>query len=200
MDNQSPNAAVLAAAMAQPAKANTDRLAALRAKVAEARDQEAQKADLEERLTAINISLQDLYYKALPDLLDEVGVPKITLAAEGNMPEVTAEAKPFYRANIASGWPDEQRKAAFAYLDELNSGDIIKTQVGVQFGRDQRDDAIAFADQLAKGGMTPILKEEVPHSTLTAWLKEQVEKHNFTPDLDKIGGTVGRVVKLKSKD
>lgn len=33
--------------------------------------------------------------------------------------------------------------------------------------------------------------------TLTAWLKNQVEHHNFTPDLAKIGGMVGTVAKLK---
>jgi hypothetical protein len=54
---------------------------------------------------------------------------------------------------------------------------------------------------VAAGKNSPVLpgvtaKENVPWNTLTAWLKEQVEKGN-TPPLDTIGGEVGRIVKLK---
>jgi hypothetical protein len=34
---------------------------------------------------------------------------------------------------------------------------------------------------------------------LKAWLKNQIEKQQFTPNLEKIGGVVGRVVKIKDR-
>lgn len=178
-----------------------DRLNQLRDLVAETRDLEQRKAQLEEELKNINKQLTGdggLYFKKLPDLMGEVGITVITLDADGNNPAVEAKAGPFYAANIAAGWPPEKRKAAFDWLDGNGHGDLIKTEVTVLFRREERDDAVAFAE-LAKQYGTPEIKEAVAWNTLTSWLKEQVEDHHYIPPLDLIGGTVARSVKLKVK-
>jgi soluble cytochrome b562 len=193
------NPAVLAAIEATP-ETRTTQLKALRDAVAEVRELEKVKADLEERLKATNIELQDFYFKKLVTLLDEAGVTEIILTAEGNMPEVKATAKPFYRANISSDWPDDKRRAAFDWLDQNGHGDLIKTEVNVVFNREQRSDALKFAEEQRQTGKTVIPKENIPWATLTAWLKEMVEKKGIMPPLETIGGTVGRVVALKPKD
>jgi hypothetical protein len=178
-----------------------DRLNQLRDLVAETRDLEQRKAQLEEELKDINKQLTGdggLYFKKLPDLMSEVGITVITLDADGNMPAVEARAGPFYAANIAAGWPPEKRRAAFEWLDGNGHGDLIKTEVTVLFRREERDEAVAFLE-LAKQYGTPEIKEAVAWNTLTSWLKEQVEEHHYIPPLDIIGGTVARSVKLKVK-
>lgn len=195
-----PNAAVLAAAQNTPKVVNEDGLAKLRAGVAKVRELEAVKADLEERLKDVNIELWDQYHKHLPDLMDAAGVPKITIEAEGNMPRVEAEAQFFYKAGILADWPDEQRAAAFSWLDKNGHGDLIKTQAIVEFNREDRPAAVQFIREQRAAGKNVTAKEAVHHGTLTSWLREQVEKHKTTPPLDIIGGQVGRIVKLKQKD
>lgn len=199
----SPTAApsFLKAAVAATPKpqADPDRLKALRRKVAEARDLEQDKKAIEERLTEVNIKLNSLFRKELPDLFDEVGVSAIELEPEGNYPGVSAKAGPYYKANIPASWPPERREDAFDCLKENDADDLIKTVCEVSFPRGAYQDAVAFANSARAQGFNVILKEDVPWTTLTAWLKEQVEKHGRIPPLDRIGGEVGRIVKLKTK-
>lgn len=178
-----------------------DRLAQLRDLVAETRDLEQRKAQLEEELRIINKQLtgaDGMYFQKLPDLMGEVGITVVTLDAEGNTPAVEAKSSPFYYANIAVGWPAEKRKQAFDWLEGNGHGDLIKTEVTVLFRREERDEAVRFAE-LAREYGTPEIKEAVAWNTLTSWLKEQVEHYHYVPPLDLIGGTVARQVKLKEK-
>lgn len=184
-----------------PHTISADRLKRLRDLVAQTRDLEKRKSDLEEQLKEVSKQLsgeEGMYFHKLPDLMSELGVSVMTLEAEGNMPAVEAKAGPFYAANIAAGWPEEKRTAAFKWLDKNGHGDLIKTEVSVRFNREDRGRARAFA-KLAKTYGSPEIHEAVAWNTLTAWLREQVEDKGYVPPLDIIGGSVGRSVKLKTK-
>lgn len=191
---------ILAAMAANPSIPNPDRLEDLRKLVARARDLELTKKELEERLEEVKSALygrEGLYHKLMPEMMDDIGVAKIALAAEGNLPAVEAKTQPFYAASIPTGWPAEQRQDAFDYLDSTGHGDLIKTEVTLAFPREQRARALEFV-KLAKKFGSPDMKENVHHMTLTAWLREQVEIKRVIPDLEKIGGTIARIVKLKT--
>lgn len=199
LSDDGPNPMVRAAAQAQPVVVSEDRLRTLRDAVAKVRDLELTKKSQEEGLKATNVELQEQYFKKLPDLMDQVGVPKITLAAEGNMPAVVAEAKPYYHAVISSEWPEEARAKAFKLLEDGGHGDLIRTEVVISFARESHNEAIEFAQQMSKEGLNVTVNQNVHWATLTAWLKEMVEKHRFAPTLEileTIGATIGRVVKL----
>jgi hypothetical protein len=181
-----------------------DRLHQLRTMVAQARDLEAYKAELEEKLKEVNKELTGdnkdggLYFEKIPELMAEVGITTVTLEAEGNMPAVEAKVGPYYYANIAAAWPEDRRRAAFDWLDNNEAGDLIKTEVAVLFRREDRDAALKFAAMANEHG-NAMVKETVPWGTLTSWLKEQVEDRGVVPPLDVIGGVVSRSVKLKAK-
>lgn len=177
-----------------------DQLVQLRDLLAQARDKEEEKAFLEERLKTVNKELTELQFRTLPDAFEELGISSFTLAPDGNHPAVTAEAKPYFKANIAASWPADKRQEAFQYLTETGHEDLIKTKLVLAFPRAERAAAKEIISELRKRGLSPEIKEDVPHSTLTAWLKEQVEKFQQLPDLEKIGGAVGRIVNLKRKD
>ena len=193
-----PPAEVLEAMEAAPPSAPAeDKLTRLRGAVAYVRDLEALKADLENRLKETNIELNRQYTKVLPDLFDEVGIERITLPAEGNNPPVEARASNFYRANIAAEWPEDKRTVGFRYLEAQDAGDLIKTVITLPFNREDHAKAKSFAQELRAKGFTPTVAETVQWNTLTSWLKDRVENHKSLPDLEKIGGTVGRIVRLK---
>jgi len=188
------------AVKATPQTTSEDRLKALRAEVARIRDLQADKGDLEDKLKEVNIAINKAQFTTLPDLFDELGISVIELAPEGNHPGVKAEAKPYYRANIAADWPEEKRAAAFKVLADEGSEDLIKTEVIVQFPRGKLKEAKEFAATAEAVGAVAIVKESVHAQTLQAWLKEQIEKLKKVPNkttLEALGAAVGRVVNLK---
>jgi len=184
-------------------QASETSLNALRDGVARFRDLQATKADLEERLKAVNIEINDMEFGKLVDLMDAARVPSITIEAEGNLPKMQLDIKPYYHANISADWPEDKRRAGFRFLDEDGSGDLIKTEVTTAFARGERDEALKYLEKLRAEGKNATAKENVAWNTLTAWVKEQIEKKNrtFTPEeLEALGAKVGRVAKIKPLD
>lgn len=174
-----------------------DILTRIREKAVAARDAEQELKDLEERLKETKNRLNHIYHEELPDLMFEAGVDEIGIPASGNLPAMVAKLGPYYQANIATGWPEERRTAAFNWLDNNKHGDLIKTEISILLPRGKREEAQKLIKQLSKYG--PSIKQSVPFQTLTAWLKDLVESGKDLPPLEVIGGTVGQVVKLKER-
>lgn len=179
--------------------AKPDKLTKIRARAETARLLELEIAELEQNLKDRKAELWRLCHAELPDLMSELGMDKIGLTAKGNLPAMDAVLRPFYRANIAVGWADDRRQAAFGWLEQHGAGDLIKTAVELAFPREQYKTAKKLMGTLTKQGFKPKLEQRVPHQTLTAWLQEQVEKGDIPP-LDVIGGEVGRIVVLEHRE
>lgn len=189
--------AAVAAAIAETKSAvPQDKLERVRDAVKKMRVTEREVADLEGQLKIKRASIYDLQHRELPDLFDEVGTDRIGLPPEGNMPGYDAVLAPYYHANISAEWPEERQAKGFGWLEEAGHGDLLKTLIIVELGRGQRRRAEALEKHLAKKNFSYSRKLGVPWNTLTAWLREQVEKKRKTPPLDLLGATVGRVVKL----
>ncbi len=147
--------------------------------------------------------------------MEKIGVPSITIEAEGNYPAFTAERNPFFAANIAADWPPEKRDEAFAYIESLGYGELIKTFVSFAFPRELQPAVSSFLKVIKSltlvatvkvGGKkrrlkykvpTPTIERTIAHGTLTKWLREQVEDEAKMPDLEKIGGFVGNIADVK---
>ncbi len=188
--SEGPSPEVLAAmqgtALAGPSE---DKLTKLREAVAKARELEAVKRDMEERLKQTNIALQTEYFKTLPDLMDEIGVPSLTLAAEGNFPGVVADVGPYYRANIPADWPPEKRAEAFRWLDANGHGDLIKTEVILSFAREDRPLALAFQGLLQNIPPTEIISAVIASGAVekfggdVAFFQKAVEAGSALPNV-----------------
>lgn len=176
-----------------------DRLEKVRAGLRQARDKEREASDLEARARELRGEVVTLTQQTLPDLFDEAGIDNLGLSAEGNLPAYDCKLGPFYHANIAAEWPEEKRTAAFNYLAEQGAEDLIKSLIIVALPRGERKLAQRVEEGLRKAGVPFTTKLDVAWNTLTAWVREQVEKQQTTPKLDLIGGNVGRVVKLKER-
>jgi len=170
-----------------------DQLRRVRDMVRRARDLELEVQDLQAKAAEKGKELTKLKTADLPDIFNEVGIPFIGLDAEGNMPAYEARRKSYYHANI----PEERKDEAFAWLVQEGHEDMIKTQISIALGRGQVKMAKAVRAAMDKLGAEYEEKLGVPWNTLTAFVREQIEKYQVTPPLDLLGATVGQVVELK---
>lgn len=160
------------------------------------RDLRLTKDDLEQQLRDVNIKIADLEFTRLPALLDEARVSSLTVETSGNQPAVSLTVKPHYAANIAASWEDDRRQTAFAALEKVGAGDLIKTEVKILLGRKERAQLKKLIRTLDGLGFPPEVKASVHSATLTAYLKEQwvlPEPERHLPPLDLIGAKVSRI-------
>lgn len=178
-----------------------DSLVALRARVAEARDLQLEIEDVESRLTDLRARLGAITRKDLPEAFQEIGIQLIGLDARGNLPPYLAKLTPYYRACISSEWPPEKQAAGFAALEGEPGGDeLIKCAITVLTGRGELEVARRVKVALDALGVEYAESMSVHHMSLTAWLRNLVEKKKRFPPVDvleAIGGTVGNVVKIE---
>jgi hypothetical protein len=175
-----------------------DRLARVRERVRQLRDLEAEINDLEGRLSDLNKTYKSLTTQELVDLLQEAGIDHLGLPAEGNLPAYMATLSPYYGANIAASWDISRKQAAFDWLNDHGAGDLIKAQVTINLPRGELNTALKLNEELQKKGFEPSFNMSVSHQTLTAFVREQLEKGEILP-LETLGANVGQVVKLKER-
>ena len=125
----------------------------------------------------------------------EARVPALTLEAEGNFPAFKLDCKPYYYANIKAD--DPLAPSAFAWLEKHGHGDIIKKTYTIVVGKGDAKLSKRIEATLNKAKIPFEVKMAVPWNTLTAFLREQIEKFKTMPPLDLLGGKVGSVVDMK---
>lgn len=199
MGNELPAAvrSRLGASRAAPAE---DKLERARDLVREMRDLTLSIADQEERLREANKKFNELRHKTLPDFFAEVGLRELGLEAEGNEPAYLAKLRPYYKASIAADWDEERRNAAFDALEQHGLGDIIRRVFVVEVDRTNSKAINAVRTALRslekRGKCSVSEKRDVPWTTLTATVREQLEKGEALP-LETLGATVGQIVEVK---
>lgn len=163
--------------------------------------QAATVAKLEEQLEAAKKKYNELAMEKMPSLMNELNVDKFGMPGD---PGVDLILSPYYHAVIQSDWPEEKREAAFRELERIGGADLIKNIVTFQFGRGDHNLVRAFLAAIGEldfgDGVLPdpTVEMTVPWNSLTAFVREQVEAGN-PPALDKLGATVGTVVKIKPR-
>ena len=179
-----------------------DKLDKVRAACATARDLELQIQDLKDKMTVLNRELQELRYKGLPDLFMSVGVSRLDLAADGNMPAYEARLSDHYHANISQNWPVEQQNESLDWLESNGQGDLIKRTVTITFGKGEHK---IFEKLMSTIQKLPALADRinvtrgVAWNTLTSWLREKYKGGEELGDVElrKLGAVVGKVVNIK---
>ena len=177
----------------------SDLLARIKSAAQSMRDAKLEIQNIEERLAQAKERYRTLERQELPDLMAEAGMPKMTIAAEGNLPAFEIKVKPFARANIAANWPEEKRQAAFDWLESNGHGDLIKTCITIDIPKEQHADAVDLLQKLQTMGYRPNAEETVHFMTLSKWLKECIGKGLIVP-LDIVGGEVGMECSIKEVD
>lgn len=163
----------------------------LRAKAKELRDARQRVDDLEQTLKEAVAVATQLETKELPELFAQAKVKNIEVEADGNNPAFTAKRSPYYRAVLP-----QESGPGLTWLEDNGHGDIIKRVYTVKLPMDSEDMAARLKHFLEKHEFDFDLKETVPWSTLTAFVKEQIEKGEKLP-LEPLGAFVGEIVKIK---
>ena len=143
--------------------------------------------DLEEVRESIKSAKAKLKaLESIPTLLEELNMKSVTL---NTGTKVSVEE--VYKAHIS----EDNQADAFAWLRENGFDDIIKNDIVVTFGRGEEDNASELYQRLRDEGQAPIQKSGVHHSTLKAFVKEQIQKGVDLPR-DKFGVYVTNKVKI----
>lgn len=152
---------------------------------------EATLAEYEEMAYTTKQALQNLKTKTMPDIMIEIGVEAIT--HDG----VEYKLSDFVSGSLPKD--PEKRKHAFELLiEEYHAGSLIKTDVSVQFSREQYDDAVKLFKRLHDDeGLPADLSTDIHNQTLLKFARERLEE-GLPLDLDALGLYTGKVVKYKT--
>ena len=133
-------------------------------------------ADIEQQLKAAKDEMRKIEEEALPEAMRGLNIQSLTLE-DGS----TVEVKPFYRGHIN----EENKPDALAWLRQQGHADLIRHEFVFTFGKNQESAATMFRDFMRtwngpKGKSKEV--EGVHHSTLNAFVKEQMEDGVQLPD------------------
>lgn len=127
----------------------------------------AEAVEVSNRLQFLSSLIKEIEEKELPDVMLECGMKSFTLE-DGKKVDV----KKFYSARIAA----EHEEEAFNWLENNGHDAIIKNQISLDFNKGETERVDALINILRKMGYGFNHKLGVHHSTLRAFVKEQIEK------------------------
>lgn len=197
-----PKAAAQAPAYITADEVPEDTLKMIRDQMRIARDQEQRVADLESVLATEKKALSDMKMIALPELFTKAGIDNLGLPAEGNNPSYDFELRSYTHASIGADWDEDRRAEAFKFLEQKQVGgaDIIKTEIVIYIPREQRAVVKKVMAALKPfKGLDLEQHDSVAWNTLTAFVKEAIEKRGLILPLEKLGATRGMIVNFKER-
>jgi hypothetical protein len=119
----------------------------------------------EEALKAAKERVRQLKEESIPMAMQELGIDSMKL---------TTGQKVSIKQDVYAAIPAAQRGEAYAWLEDNGFGGLIKTNVSVQFGKGEMDNAKNAITILQKVGLAPELTQSVHAQTLCAFLREQL--------------------------
>lgn len=136
------------------------------------KEQKAAVDQLKQKLKEAEADYRRIEREDLPQLMAEIGVNEITL---------DSGARVTIAEDVDTRISDANRAAAHRWLIDNGFGGLIKTAVAVTFGRGEHDAAVAVRDSLAREYPDVSLEERVHHSTLKAFVREQLAEGRGVP-------------------
>lgn len=138
------------------------------------RNQQERVRALTEDLAREKTVLREIETVDLPELMREVGLSECKLT-DGTKVTISDEVE----CHIS----EERMPAAVAWLTQTGNDGIIKTEVRVAFGRDERADAVKFAEDAMRteGTNNVDLRNTIAPQTLKAFIKDQINKNVAVP-------------------
>lgn len=148
---------------------------------------EARIAELEALLHKAREIHRDLSERQVPELMDKIGMKEFKTTSG-----LTLGVEEKIRASI----PKMKAPLAFAWLKNHHYDSIIKHVVSVSFGRGEDEEANRLAALLGESEFEVEDRVSVHPSTLTAFIKEKLEKGEEIP-LELFGVYRERFSKIK---
>jgi len=165
-----------------------DALARLQTSVDELLEMEKIVEQMEEDLKAAKATLQSLRTGRIPDLMNEIGMP--FLVRNGKSVELTD----FVSGSLPKD--PERRAQAIKWLENKGAGGLMRTEVSVEFGRNQHNEALSIAGELRDKGLAPTVASTIAPMTLQKFARDKL-KAGEEIDFEILGLYTGKVVKVK---
>lgn len=177
-----------AAGIAAQKKNTTALLKHLGERVATLNELESRKKKLEAQLEVVTAHLRNMTEVELPGLFLEHGITKMQVG------EYLLSIDKFYQTSIK----DENKAAAFKWLEETNQDAIIKNEFKATFGKgeDERAKEDAARKALKEAGVRFEEKRGVHPMTLKSFVKTAIEEGQQIP-MDLFGVYIGNRIKIK---
>lgn len=131
-----------------------------------------QVEEAEANLKILKENLRVLSEETIPSAMQELGLQSLVLET-GQKIKISQD--------VYAAIPENGKPAAYNWLADNGFGGLIKTEVAVEFGKSERDKAVKFCARLLDQNMLPLMYESVHHSTLKAFLKEQIANGSNIP-------------------
>jgi len=145
--------------------------------------------NIEEQLDKIKVAeknlkqaLYEVQEVSLPDKLNSLNINSFTYK------HMTVTVQSYYSARIK---PEYEEKA-FEWLEDNNHTDLIKNDINLTFKKGEDEEANEAFDLLLKHDFDPSRKSYVHHSTLKAFVREQIENQTPNFPLETFGVYVGQ--------
>ncbi len=149
------------------AELNEKRMADLARLVNEQKSLEETIAEYETCLEELNRKLREVSEIKIPDIFDELGFDQVKLKT-GEKVEI--------KRGFAATLSEENKPAAFKWLEETNNDGIIKHDVIVKLKKGESKEHDEIIDYLTKQGYTYEDKQHIHPATLKSFVTEQMEK------------------------
>ena len=169
-------------------KSPPDSLARLTDMARELLQMEEVVEQMESDLKAAKSSLQSMRTGRIPDLMNEIGIGSITVNNR------TVELFDFVSGSLPKD--PERRLKAINWLESVGAGGLLKTEVSVEFSRNQHNTALALADDLRNQGFAPIALSNIAPQTLLKFARDRIASGEEI-DFDILGLYTGKVAKVK---
>lgn len=114
----------------------------------------------------------------LPEMMNSLGQDVVGIPEAG----VDVVLERGYHASIPVSWEEDKRQDAFSYLEELDGGSLIKSEVVVSFSKEEHDIALQFHKAVEmwlerKGVRVPVEHSmSVNWQNLTSFVREIAER------------------------
>jgi hypothetical protein len=142
----------------------------------------------EAEVERLELALKVIKEQTLPSLMEAARQTELT-----TFDDLVVKVEHIIRAAIKEEMPEDQKAAAFKWLEDNGHGSVIKNLVVVEFGKEQNAEAAKLVEALSKMGLkAPVMrKKTVHHSTLTSLVRELLSSDDESKPqvpLDLLGG------------
>jgi hypothetical protein len=116
--------------------------------------------------------IQAIEEETLPCAFQELGIEKIKME-DGSVVSIGQE--------VYSGLTEATKPAAFKWLVNNNFGGLIKTEIKINYSKDEEEQARKDYQALINKGCDAGIKQDVHHQTLKSFLKERLQSGEQFP-------------------
>jgi tagatose-1,6-bisphosphate aldolase len=156
-------------------------------------DAEDEVAQAEQLLKDKKEAARFLKEESIPSAMQSLGLKQVVLET-GEKVTIAQE--------VYASIPAENKAEAYAWLEDNGFGGLLKLSLAIEYGKGEKQEAIALFKELTERGIVPDLSEGVHAQTMKAFLKEQIAAGNEALPLDLFGARpvfVAKITQPKSK-